>query len=295
MRYAGSVPTILTRPDKLLWPEEGVTKRLYLEYLDAVSGYMLPWLRDRPLTLVRAPDGVGEHHYFQKDTPRYAPDWIRTVSIHAESAKRTVRYVLCNDRRTLAWLGNQAAVEFHPSPVRAARLDRPDLLVFDLDPPRDRYPAVVDVAMVLHEVLEELHLPSGVKTTGSKGFHVIVPLQRRFTQDQVRRAAERIAADVVGRAPDLATTEFRIADRGGRVLVDIWRNAPSQTAVAPYSPRALPEATVSFPLTWPELPSARISDFRIRNVPELLDSPGPRAWDLLLTRRARLPSSLTEG
>ena len=203
--------------------------------------------------------------------------------------------MLCNDRRTLAWLGNQAAVEFHPSPVRAARLDRPDLLVFDLDPPRDRYPAVVDVAMVLHEVLEELHLPSGVKTTGSKGFHVIVPLQRRFTQDQVRRAAERIAADVVGRAPDLATTEFRIADRGGRVLVDIWRNAPSQTAVAPYSPRALPEATVSFPLTWPELPSARISDFRIRNVRELLDSPGPRAWDLLLTRRARLPSSLTEG
>jgi bifunctional non-homologous end joining protein LigD len=99
----------------------------------------------------------------------------------------------------------------------------------------------------------------------------------------------------VGRAPDLATTEFRIADRGGRVLVDIWRNAPSQTAVAPYSPRALPEATVSFPLTWRELPSARISDFRIRNVPELLDLPGPRAWDLLLTRRARLPSSLTEG
>jgi DNA ligase D-like protein (predicted polymerase) len=224
---------------------------------------MLPWLRDRPLTLVRAPDGVGEHRYFKKDTPRYAPDWIRTVSIHAESAKRTVRYVLCNDRRTLAWLGNQAAVEFHPSPVRVPRLDRPDL-IFDLDPPRDRYPAVVDVAMVLHEVLEELHLPSGVKTTGSKGVHVVGPLQRRFAQDQVRRAAERVAAAVVGRAPDLATTEFRIADRGGRVLVDVWRNAASQTAVAPYSPRALPEATVSFPLTWPELTSARISDFRIQ-------------------------------
>ena len=259
------MPTILTRPDKLLWPEEGVTKRLYLDYLDAVSGHMVPWLRDRPLTLVRAPDGVGEHRYFQKDTPKYAPDWIRTVSIHAESAKRTVRYVLCNDRRTLAWLGNQAAVEFHPSPVRVPRLDRPDLLIFDLDPPRDRYAAVVDVAMVLHEILEELHLLSGVKTTGSKGFHAVVPLQRRFTQDQVRRAAERIAAAVVGRA------------------------------VAPYSPRALPEATVSFPLTWPELPGARISDFRIGNVPELLDLPGPRAWSQLLTRRARLPTTLTEG
>ena len=175
------------------------------------------------------------------------------------------------------------------------RLDRPDVLIFDLDPPPDGSSAVVDVAMILHEVLEELHLPSGVKTSGSKGFHVVVPLQRRFAQDQVRRAAERIAADVVARARDLATTEFRIADRGGRVLVDIWRNSPSQTAVAPYSPRALPEGTVSFPLTWPELPNARVSDFRIRNVPELLDTPGPRAWDLLLTRRARLPTSLTDG
>lgn len=202
--------------------------------------------------------------------------------------------MLCNDRRTLAWLGNQAAVEFHPSPVRVPRLDRPDLLIFDLDPPPDRYSAVLDVAMVLHEVLEELYLPSGVKTSGSKGLHVVVPLERRSTQDQVRRAAEHIAAVVVGRAPELATTEFRIADRGGRVLVDIWRNAPAQTAVAPYSPRALPEATVSFPLTWPELPDARISDFRIRNVPELLDLPGPSAWRKLLTRRARLPASLTE-
>ena len=294
MRYAGSVPTILSRPDKLLWPAEGVTKRRYLEYLETVSGEMLPWLRDRPLTLVRAPDGVGEHRYFQKDTPRYAPDWIRTVPIRAESAKRTVRYVLCNDRRTLAWLGNQAALEFHPSPVRVPRLDRPDLLIFDLDPPPGGYPPVVEVATLLHELLDELELPSGVKTSGSKGLHVVVPLQRRFSAEQVRSAAERLAASVVERAPDLATTEFRIADRGGRVLVDIWRNAPSQTAVAPYSPRALPEATVSFPVTWTELAEARNSDFRIHNVPGLLDLPGPDAWRRLLTERARLPSSLLE-
>lgn len=186
-------------------------------------------------------------------------------------------------------------MEFHPSPVRVPRLDRPDVLIFDLDPPPGAFSAVVEVAVILHEVLDEMHLSSGVKTSGSKGLHVVVPLQRRFTQDQVRRAAQRIAAAVVGRAPELATTEFRIADRGGRVLVDIWRNAPSHTAVAPYSPRALPEATVSFPLTWPELPDTRISDFRIRNVPELLDLPGPSAWQVLLTQRARLPTSLIEG
>jgi hypothetical protein len=118
---------------------------------------------------------------------------------------------------------------------------------------------------------------------------------RRGRRHGVARNPRGTASAVVGRAPDLATTEFRIADRGERVLVDIWRNAPSQTAVAPYSPRALPEATVSFPLTWPDLPGARISDFRIGNVQELLDLPGPRAWSQLLTRRARLPTTLTEG
>jgi bifunctional non-homologous end joining protein LigD len=283
---------ILTRPDKLLWPDAGVTKRDYLAYLDAVAADMLPWLRGRPLTLIRAPDGVEAHRYFQKDTPRYAPSWIRTVSIHAESAHRTVRYAVCDDRRTLAWLGNQAAVEFHPAPVRAPRLDRPDVLIFDLDPPPGRFEAAVDVAEVLHEVLEELGFPSGLKTSGSKGLHIVVPIERRTPAGDVRAAAEAVAARVVARAPALATTEFRIADRGGRVLVDVWRNALSQTAVAPFSPRARPDATVSFPIVWSELRDVSIGDYRIATVPALLGAPGPTEWRSLLTRRARIPASL---
>ena len=282
-----------TRPDKLLWPSSGVTKRIYLEYLEAVADDLLPWLRDRPLTLVRAPDGVEQQRYYQKETPTYAPSWIKTVPIRAETARRTVRYVLCNGERTLAWLGNQAAVEFHPSAVRASRLDRPDVLLFDLDPPPGRYSAAVEVAGILRDVLEELGLRSGIKTSGSKGLHVVVPIERRSSVAEVQRAGARVAAAVVGRAPGLATTEFRIADRGGRVLIDIWRNAVAQTAVAAFSPRARPEATVSFPVTWSEVPRVEISDFTIATVPSLLDAAGPRAWRELLRGRSRLPSSLT--
>jgi bifunctional non-homologous end joining protein LigD len=288
------VSSILTNPDKLLWPDAGVTKQRYLQYLEEVAADMLPWLRDRPLTLVRAPDGVERHRYFQKDTPAHAPPWVRTIPIRAESAGRTVRYVRCNDRRTLAWLGNQAAVEFHIAPVRAPRLDRPDLLAFDLDPPKDAHAAVIEVALVLREVLEELRLPSGVKTSGSKGFHALVPLERRYRPEQVRLAAARVADAVVARIPQLATTEFRVADRGGRVLVDVWRNAPSQTVVAPYSVRARSDATVSFPMTWEELPDVRIADFTISTAAGLLSAAGPRSWRDLTHRRSRLPASLVE-
>jgi len=128
----------VTRPEKLLWPALGVTKRAYVDYLDAVADLMLPWLRARPLTLIRAPDGVPGRRYFQKAVSSYAPSWIPTVRIAAPSAGRDVDYVLCNDRRTLRWLGNQAALEFHPAPVRTDRLDRPDLLVVDIDPPEGR-------------------------------------------------------------------------------------------------------------------------------------------------------------
>src|SRR5438093_806013 len=134
-RGAVTKPVEVTNPDKLLWPALAITKRRYVDYLDAVRDRMLPWLRERPLTLVRAPDGVGGERYYQKDTPRYAPSWIRTVAIPAPSAKREVAYIGSNETPTLAWLGNQAALEFHPAPVRRDRLERPDLLTVDIDPP----------------------------------------------------------------------------------------------------------------------------------------------------------------
>ena len=192
----------VSRPDKLLWPARGITKRRYVDFLDAVSTGMLPWVRERPLTLVRAPDGVGGKQYFQKAVPTYAPDWIRTVRIEAPSAGRDVDYVVCDDRATLLWLGNQAALEFHMAPVRADRLERPDLLVVDIDPPEGAFDAAVEVALMVLEVLDDLGMATGVKTTGGKGLHVVAPIERRYDTGVLRAAAGRLTDVVAGRRPD---------------------------------------------------------------------------------------------
>ena len=182
-------PVEVTRPDKLLWPALEITKRRYVDYLDAVGDRMLPWLRERPLTVVRAPDGVAGERYYQKDTPRYAPSWIRTVGIPAPSARREVAYTVCNDASTLTWLGNQAALEFHPAPVRRDRLERPDLLTVDIDPPDDAFDAAVEVALSVLEVTDDLRLTTLVKTSGGKGLHVVMPIRRHVSPEELRHAA----------------------------------------------------------------------------------------------------------
>lgn len=282
----------VSRPEKLLWPQAQITKQRYVEYLRAVAPHMLPWLRNRPLTLVRAPDGVEGTRYFQKASPSYQPAWIRTVTIPAPSAKRDIDYVVCDNEATLAWLGNQAAVEFHPAPVRADRLDRLDLLVVDIDPPEGEFGAAVEAATLVLEVLDDLGVATGVKTTGGKGLHIVSPIERRTDQGELHRAAARLTALVAGRRPELITDEFRRADRRGRVMLDPSRNGTGATLVAPYSPRARPEATVSFPLVPEELTSVSPVDFTVATVPGLLDRPGPRRWDRLTGERGRLPRKL---
>jgi len=283
----------VTRPDKPLWPALGITKRAFVDYLGSVADRMLPWLRDRPLTLIRAPDGVDGQRYFQKDTPAYAPSWIRTVTIPAPSAKRDVAYTVCNDAATLAWLGNQAALEFHPAPVRRDRLERPDLLVVDIDPPDGAFGAAVDVAFLVLEVLDDLGLSTLVKTTGGKGLHIVVPIVRHVSPEQLRHAATRLTAIVAARRPDLVTAEFRKAARRGRVMLDPSRNGTGATIVAPYSPRARAEATVSFPVLPDELRSTEPGDFTVATVPRRLDDAGPARWaEAASDRHQRLPGSL---
>jgi DNA ligase D len=290
-REARGREVTISRPEKLLW--EGVTKQDYADYLRAVSEDMLPWLHDRPLTMVRAPDGVGGERYYQKAAPTYTPAWIRTTRIPAPSAKRDVDYVVCQDLPTLLWLGNQAVVEFHPAPVRRDRLERPDLLVVDIDPPADdAFAMAVEVAMLVLDVLDGSGLPFGVKTTGGKGLHVVVPIERRVDQGALRAAVARLTGIVVERRPDLVTDAFRKAKRGGRVMLDPSRNGTGATIVAPYSPRARADATVSFPVAVEELGSVSPSDFTVSTVPGLLDRPGPKRWRELLGERGRLPSRL---
>jgi bifunctional non-homologous end joining protein LigD len=280
----------ISKPDKELWPD--ITKQAYADYLQAVAGDMLPWLHERPLTMVRAPDGVNGERYYQKAAPTYAPSWVRTTRIPAPSAKRDVDYVVCQDLPTLTWLGNQAVLEFHPAPVRRDRLDRPDLLVFDIDPPEDAFEMAVEVAFLVLEVLDDLELPTGIKTTGGKGLHVVVPIERRVDQSALRGAVARLTAIVVERRPDLVTDAFRKVRREGRVMLDPSRNGTGATIVALYSPRARPEASVSFPVGVEELTSVSPGDFTIQTVPKLLTRPGPKRWRTLANERGRLPSEL---
>ena len=282
----------ISRPDKVLWPDPGLTKQDLADHLAAVADDMLPWLRDRPLTIVRAPDGVEGQRFYQKAAPKHAPPWIVTVRIPAPSAGRDVDYVVCQDAPTLRWLGNQAVLEFHAAPVRRDRLDRPDLLVVDLDPPDDGFGAAVEVAFLVLEVLDDLGMATGIKTTGGKGLHLVSPIERRGDQERLRAAATRLTEIVADRRPDLVTDSFRKAGRKGRVLLDPSRNGVGATIVAPYSPRLRADATVSFPIAVDELSSVRPSDFTVRTARDLLDRAGPTRWRELASERSRLPARL---
>lgn len=285
---AGIEPSNL---DKVFWPDTGLTKGDLIAYFEAVAPFVLPALKDRPLTVIRYPDGIEGFSFYQKNTPKYAPSWVSTIGLRAESADRTVNYVVCNSKRTLLWLANQAAIELHPWLSRRDRLDRPDHLVLDLDPPAGAFDLAVEVAFLTREVLDESGLESAIKTSGAKGLHLYVPLRRRHNYELVRRAAVRIAERIVERSPDLATMEFKRASRGDRLYVDVGRNAPGAHIVAPFSPRARPGATVSFPVEWKKLNRIRPDDFTIRDVPRRLDRDGDR-WAELMPTAQSLPAEL---
>ncbi len=277
--------------DKVFWPEEGYTKGDLIEYFRAVAPYLVKELRDRPLTVKRYPDGVDGLMFYQKDTPKYAPSWIRTVTLHAGSAKRDVRYPLCNSTRTLLWMANQAAIELHPWLARADRIERPDYLVFDLDPPEEGFERSVDAAFLVKEAFDEVGLRAALKTSGSKGVHVYAPLQRRYHYARVREAADALAARIQEFAPEAVTTDFAKATRAGRVLLDTRRNVPGQHIDSVYSPRARPGAPVSFPVPWEDIRRVRPEEFTIATVPPLLERHGDR-WRELLPPAQALPAKL---
>lgn len=262
----------------------GVTKAELVAYYRDVSPVALVHLRDRPLMLQRCPDGIG-HCFYQKAASRHFPSWVRTV----EAAKRGgfVRHVVCNDEATLAYLASQACVTLHTWLSRADRLERPDRVIFDFDPEgRDQsgpaFAAVLAGARAAGELLRTLGLEPFVATTGSRGLHVVAPIDRRTGFDDVRAFA-RAAADVLAAAdPDRLTVEARKERRGGRVLVDVMRNGYAQTAVAPYSVRALPGAPVATPLEWSELadPDLGPQRYRIDGVRRRLDERGDPWADL---------------
>ena len=242
---------MITHPDKVLFPDDGITKGEVAAYYDRIAPTMLPHLRRRPITMERFPAGIGAKGFLQKDVVKGVPAWLKRVE--APKKGGTVHYALAGDRRSLAWLANQNTIALHVWASRAPRLDRPDICVFDLDPSREDADALRTAVLGLRDVLTELGHRSWVKTSGSKGFHVVVRLTARSTFGDSSRLASRVADTLVERFPKLLTQEFSKADRHGRILVDIGRNRAGATFAAAYSVRAKPGAPVSAPCTWEEV------------------------------------------
>jgi bifunctional non-homologous end joining protein LigD len=279
---------VITHPDKILFPDDGITKGELAAYYDAVAPFMLPHLRGRPITMERYPSGIGTKGFLQKNVIKGFPSWLKRIE--APKKGGTVHYALAGDRRSLAWLVNQNTIGIHVWPSRAPRIERPDICVFDLDPSREDADALRTAVLGLRDLLNEFGHPSWVKTSGSKGFHVVVRLGPRATFDDSSRLASRVADAFVRRYPRLLTQEFSKADRAGRILVDIGRNRPGATFVAAYSVRAKPGAPVSAPCTWREIESGRIGPqtFTVRTMAARVAADGDLWTGLVPVRRAGL-------
>ena len=278
----------LTNLDEELFDGAQATKRDLVDYLDGIRDLLLPVLTDRPLSVIRVLR--GQQPFMQKNVPAYTPDFVRTVTLRSESSRRDVSYALCNDRRTLLWFANQRAVEYHPTLMRVDRWDSPDFLVLDIDPPPDgAFDLVVKAVQLVREALASAGLAGAVKTSGAKGAHVFVPLADGQSGADAAAATRAIAARAERIAPDLATTAFVKADRGGKVFLDATR-AGGATVAAAYSPRARPGVPVSFPVGWDELAEVRPADFTVKTAAGLLR--GRDVWADSLPRPQQLPGDL---
>jgi bifunctional non-homologous end joining protein LigD len=247
----------ITHPDRVVFPDPGVTKGDLAAYYERVSEWMLPHVRQRPISMQRFPEGITGKGFFHKDIPDYFPDFVDRVTV--DKADGTVTHVLIDNRETLIYLVGQNCITPHVWVSRADRLHQPDRLVFDLDPPPGSdFAAVRRAARWTGELLGELGLTPFAQVTGSKGIHVWTPLRRRATFEDVRELTIRAAQVLAQRHPDDLTTEFRKAKRKGRILVDVARNRYAQTAVPPYAVRPRPGAPVATPIEWDELSDSRL-------------------------------------
>ncbi|WP_026962488.1 non-homologous end-joining DNA ligase [Alicyclobacillus herbarius] len=259
---------VFTHPDKLLWPKAGIRKADYAKYLLAMAPYILPHLADRPITMIRFPDGIEGHAFYQRDVPPGAPEWVHTVPVWSEERQAHIHYVLVDSEQTLVWLANLACLEIHVGFARVQNEQEPIALAFDLDPSVPGFEPVREVAMVLHDLLDGLGLPHVAKTSGATGLQVFIPLTPGHTYQETRRFTRLVAEYLRQRLPRVVTLERRRRDRGDKVYVDYPQFGHHRTLIAPYSARATEQATVSAPVTWEELTRGAMPEwFRIDNMP----------------------------
>ncbi len=243
----------LSNLDKVFWPDEGYTKGDLIEYYRAISPWLLPYLKDRPIVMTRYPDGIEGKSFFQKDAPKFAPDWIRLERIWSEHAEREIDYFVCDDLETLLYVANLGSIPLHVWASRVASPERPDWCILDLDPKGAPFSNVVKVARAIHALCEEIALPHFIKTSGATGLHVLVPLGGQCTHAESRALGEILAKAVEQQLPEIATTARMIGARGGKVYLDYLQNGHGKTIAAPFSARPVPGATCSAPLLWHEV------------------------------------------
>jgi bifunctional non-homologous end joining protein LigD len=276
----------ITHPEKILFPDDGITKGELAAYYQAVAPAMLPHILRRPVTMERFPAGIGKQGFLQKDVSKGFPAWLERVEVPKKDG--VVHHPLVTDVESLLWLANQNSITPHVWTSRAPDVYHPDICVFDLDPSIDDASMLRDAAVSLRELLEELGLPSWVKTSGSKGFHITVPLDGRAQMGDVERFAHAVGTLFVSRHPKTLTQEFHKKNRGRRILVDTGRNGWSATHAAAYAVRAKPGAPVSAPCTWEELESGKVTPrtFTLKNVPARLDKVGDLWSDMKKRKRS---------
>ena len=266
---------MITHPEKVLFPDDDITKGDLAAYYEAVAPFMLPHISGRPVTMERFPAGIGEKGFIQKDVSKGFPEWLERVEVPKKGG--TVRHALVNDLRSLLWVVNQNTITPHVWTSRVPNLNQPDICVFDLDPASDDDPDTLrDAALLLRDLLDEHGQRSWIKTSGSKGFHIVVRMDGKATKGAAARFANRVGRQLVERDPDRLTQEFSKADRNGRIYVDTGRNGYSATFAAAYAVRPKPGAPVSAPCTWDEVQSGKVGPrtFTLRNMRKRLEKVG---------------------
>ena len=257
-----------TNPDKIFWPEDGYTKGDLVDYYRKIAPAILPFLRDRPVVLTRYPDGVNGKSFFQKNAPDFAPEWIRTETIWSEGSERDIDYFVCNDEETLLYLANLATIPLHVWSSRLQTLSQPDWCILDLDPKDAPFSDVVQVALEIHRLCKQIELPHYVKTSGSSGLHILIPLGATCNYEQSRTLGMLIAQIVSRTLPKISTIVRTPSKRGGKVYIDYLQNGHGRLLVAPYCVRPLVGAPVSAPLRWSEVGKRlKIGDYTIKNMP----------------------------
>jgi bifunctional non-homologous end joining protein LigD len=272
---------LITHPDKILFPDDGITKGELAAYHELIAPLMLPHLIGRPITMERYPAGIGKKGFWQKSVEKGFPPWLERVEVPKKDG--VVHHPIVTDTRSLLWIVNQNTITQHVWTSRVPELYYPDLCVFDLDPAQNDPAPVRAAAIGLRDLLDTLGLPSWIKTTGSKGFHVVVPLDRKSNMADVERFAHQVGRLFVSHAPNHLTQEFNKVDRKGRIYVDTGRNGYSATFAAAYTVRAKAGAPVSAPCTWKEIEDGLVdpNTFTVRNMPARIAKTGD-AWNGLL-------------